>query len=58
MVAMATSNRVSLAWWCWSWAQARHWHSGRSGDTATTPLLGVVGEQGAVASLGAPGDLA
>jgi len=30
-VPMVTSNRVSLAWWCWSWAQARHWHSGCSG---------------------------
>jgi hypothetical protein len=48
---MATSNRVSLAWWCWSWAQAKHWHSGRSGGTATTSLLGVV------AGLSAPGDL-
>ena len=37
-VPMATSSRVSLACWCCSWAQARHWHSGRSGRIATTPL--------------------
>jgi hypothetical protein len=46
---MASSSRVSLAWWCWSCAQARHWHSGRSGRIATTTTL-QLGEQGAVAS--------
>jgi hypothetical protein len=56
-VPMATSSRVSLAWWC-SWAQAKHWHSGRSDRIATTPLRGVVDEQGAVAGLSAPGHLA
>jgi hypothetical protein len=29
--ATASSGRVSLACRCWSCAQARHWHSGRSG---------------------------
>src|SRR5215218_1100227 len=37
-VPMASSSRVSLAWWRWSWAQARHWHSGRSGRIAATSL--------------------
>jgi hypothetical protein len=54
---MATSSRVSLAWWCCSWAQARHWHSGRLGRIPATPLRGVLGEQSAVAGLGAADDL-
>ena len=54
-VPMATSSRVSLAWWCWSWAQARHWHSGRSGCIAATSLQ--LGEQGAVAGLRPARDL-
>src|SRR5215216_2635769 len=56
-VPMATSSRVSLACWCWSCAQARHRHSGRSGRIPTTPLRGVLGEEGVVAGLGTAGDL-